>query len=290
MAELANYIKFKRGTPTAFNNLAQKDSDTLYFIYEEDEAVGQLWIGDRLITPSTTDEGLVNKLSELLDVDISLVQDGQYLSYNATSGKWVPVTPSAASEMVGADGINAGQSGLVPAPAAGDNNKYLRGDGIWVELDSYTKTQIDTLISGINGLQRKKVDSIEAINPEAEDAEQFIYLVSNGDEENNQYLEYIVIEGKVERIGSIGTASGEVNIINAVNPGEFVISTDGLRTLSLLEVPAQKITGLENNSTFSILQTEVGTLSTELSVVKGQVSKIEETILELQSSTTWGTI
>ena len=290
MAELANYIKFKRGTPTAFNNLAQKDSDTLYFIYEEDEAVGQLWIGDRLITPSTTDEGLVNKLSELLDVDISLVQDGQYLSYNATSGKWMPVTPSAASEMVGADGVNAGQSGLVPAPAAGDNNKYLRGDGIWVELDSYTKAQIDALISGINSLQRKKVDSIEAINPEAEDAEQFIYLVPNGNEENNQYLEYIVIEGKVERIGSIGTASGEVNIINAVNPGEFVISTDGSRTLSLLEVPAQKITGLENNSTFNILQTEVGTLTTELSSVKERVSDIEGTILELQASTTWGTI
>ena len=290
MAELANYIKFKRGTPTAFDKLAQKDSDTLYFIYEEDETVGQLWIGDRLITPSTTDEGLVNKLSELLDVDISLVQDGQYLSYNATSGKWVPVTPSAASEMVGADGTNAGQSGLVPAPAAEDNNKYLRGDGVWVELDSYSKAQIDALVSGINGLQRKKVDSIKDINPEAENAEQFIYLVPNNDGENNQYIEYIVVEGKIERIGSIGTTTGEVNIINAVNPGEFIISTDDSRTLNLLEVPASKIIGLEQNSDFNILQKEVGTLSTELLTVQTHVNEIKETILDLQASITWGVI
>ena len=33
--------------------------------------------------------------------------------------------------MTGADGTNAGAKGLVPAPAAADNEKYLRGDGTW---------------------------------------------------------------------------------------------------------------------------------------------------------------
>ena len=33
--------------------------------------------------------------------------------------------------MTGADGTNAGTSGVVPAPAATDNTKYLRGDGTW---------------------------------------------------------------------------------------------------------------------------------------------------------------
>jgi len=33
--------------------------------------------------------------------------------------------------MTGADGTNAGAKGAVPAPAATDNTKYLRGDGTW---------------------------------------------------------------------------------------------------------------------------------------------------------------
>ena len=38
------------------------------------------------------------------------------------------------SAMTGADGTNAGTSGLVPAPASGDNNKFLKGDGTWSEI------------------------------------------------------------------------------------------------------------------------------------------------------------
>ena len=34
--------------------------------------------------------------------------------------------------MTGADSNTAGTAGLVPAPAAGDNEKFLRGDGTWV--------------------------------------------------------------------------------------------------------------------------------------------------------------
>lgn len=34
--------------------------------------------------------------------------------------------------MTGADSNTAGTAGLVPAPAAGDNGKFLRGDGTWV--------------------------------------------------------------------------------------------------------------------------------------------------------------
>ena len=36
----------------------------------------------------------------------------------------------------GADGTNAGTAGLVPAPAADDNDQFLRGDGIWAAVDT----------------------------------------------------------------------------------------------------------------------------------------------------------
>ena len=35
--------------------------------------------------------------------------------------------------MAGADGVNAGSTGSVPAPSATDNTKFLRGDGTWAE-------------------------------------------------------------------------------------------------------------------------------------------------------------
>lgn len=38
--------------------------------------------------------------------------------------------------MVGADGSTAGERGLVPAPAAADNNNFLRGDATWQPMSS----------------------------------------------------------------------------------------------------------------------------------------------------------
>ena len=38
--------------------------------------------------------------------------------------------------MVGADGTTAGTKGVVPAPTATDNTKFLRGDGTWAEVQS----------------------------------------------------------------------------------------------------------------------------------------------------------
>lgn len=37
--------------------------------------------------------------------------------------------------MVGATSDTAGKAGYVPAPAAGDQAKFLRGDGTWVTVD-----------------------------------------------------------------------------------------------------------------------------------------------------------
>ena len=56
------------------------------------------------------------------------------------------MTPEQAisvSVMTGATDTYAGQAGLVPAPAAGDNKKFLRGDGKWVEVS--TDASIKTL-------------------------------------------------------------------------------------------------------------------------------------------------
>ena len=47
-----SYIKFIRGTPTAFAKLSQKDNDTLYFISEANSKKGSLYLGEKLISES----------------------------------------------------------------------------------------------------------------------------------------------------------------------------------------------------------------------------------------------
>lgn len=42
----------------------------------------------------------------------------------------------------------AGQYVLVPAPPAGKENAFLRGDGTWVEMEEVTDADIDAIIAG----------------------------------------------------------------------------------------------------------------------------------------------
>lgn len=141
---LANYVKFMRGTPEAFKNLKTKDDDTLYFIKAADATVGRLYLGNILVAGNVTEDGtsVIDSLGELIDVNLSGLVSGQVLGYNGT--EWVPMTLDGAissSVMIGATEEEAGKSGLVPAPQAGDQNKFLRGDGTWVEI---TGGSVDT--------------------------------------------------------------------------------------------------------------------------------------------------
>ena len=57
-----------------------------------------------------------------------------YVGCNADSSGGTKLT--APVGMTGADGTNAGTAGYVPAPAATDNTKYLKGDGTWADVDA----------------------------------------------------------------------------------------------------------------------------------------------------------
>lgn len=134
---MINYVKFQRGTPSAFASLTNKDADTLYFISAVDQKVGKLYLGDILVAANVTPDGtsVIDSLSELIDVNLQGLTSGQVLSYNGT--EWVPMTLDGAlssSVMVGASSEADGKSGLVPTPEQGDQNKFLRGDGTWAEI------------------------------------------------------------------------------------------------------------------------------------------------------------
>ena len=147
-----SYVKFLRGTESAFNKLTTKDNDTLYFIYNsEDASKGSLWLGNKQIITGTSGGGTTTELDlgDLKNVLISEIKDKDILSYDATSGKWInrSVDEIVAEVMSGATAEAAGKAGLVPAPQAGDQNKFLRGDGVWAEVPvvNLTEDQINAI-------------------------------------------------------------------------------------------------------------------------------------------------
>ena len=57
---------------------------------------------------------------------------------------------SAGTVMTGATATTPGTSGAVPAPAAGDQGKYLKGDGTWSTISDHDDTKADkTMVSGV---------------------------------------------------------------------------------------------------------------------------------------------
>lgn len=72
------------------------------------------------------------------------------------------------------------------------------------KADVYTKTETEALIAAAEHLKRKKVDSLEEIDLDAPDAEQFIYMIlaDTTTDGNDKYDEYMVFEGKLEKVGA----------------------------------------------------------------------------------------
>lgn len=157
---LPGYVRFLRGTKAAFDKISQKDNDTLYFIYDsEDQTKGSLYLGSKLIGGGNGSTTAVMDINDLANVLINNVQDKQILAYDASAGKWVNKTPEEIQieVMTGATADAAGTSGLVPAPAAGAQDKFLRGDGMWAA--PLSDEQLTTL-GKVDGLETR-VGSIE---------------------------------------------------------------------------------------------------------------------------------
>lgn len=159
---LPGYVKFLRGTKTAFDKIIIKDNDTLYFIYDsEDQTKGSLYLGDKLIGGGNGSAAAVTDINDLANVLINNVQDKQILAYDALTKKWVNKTPEEiqVEVMTGATADVAGTSGLVPAPAAGAQDKYLRGDGAWAaplsDEQLTTLGKVDSLETRVGSIETK---------------------------------------------------------------------------------------------------------------------------------------
>ena len=193
------------------------------------------------------------------------------------------------------EGIQTTVAGLQKSVTdlAGIVGSKEEGTGVFAEIakkadaeNVYTKADADSKIAEAIAkaphLERKKVDSVEAIDVAAEDADKYIYMVPKTAGDGDHYDEYMVIDGAVERMGDwkvdlseyaktadvtnllskkvdsvVGSrlmtteegtklegiaAGANVNVIDGVSE-EFAISDDG-KVLSVKAVDSSKVTGL----------------------------------------------
>ena len=157
--QYGNYVKFIRGTNAAWRNIpdSEKSSDTLYFISDTGSATGKLYLGAKLI--SNGELSSATSLADLNDVLISEgITDQSIIVYNASKGKWenqslLDIFLAINEVFKGASAEGEGKAGLVPAPVAGQQNLFLRGDATWadpvagvMETIGEIQTQIQTLV------------------------------------------------------------------------------------------------------------------------------------------------
>ncbi len=149
-----NYVKFMRGTQALYNSLATKDQDTLYFVYENvGDDHGKLYLGNKLISGSSSNPGGDVSISDLADILIdNSLADGDFLVYDEAEEKWVNKPLAEALNvpvMRGATENANGIAGLVPTPVAGDQLKFLRGDGTWATVTAELSQEDRESIAGL---------------------------------------------------------------------------------------------------------------------------------------------
>lgn len=232
---MANYVKFQRGSEQAYNNLAVKNQDTLYFVYNgSDSTTAKLYLGNKLLSGIGEGTG-VTSLSALEDVLITGTPPaGSFLVY--TDGKWVNKSASAVASMIAAEqslgikintnqfkfDVATGNLELVGFSDAASGAIAFKGtDGTlsWGtpkiisdisdnlnNLNTNLESIINEKIAAMNHLVYKKVDNLDdAIDNNT------IYLVPNENAiAQNSYSEYLVVDGVPELLGNVNT--GEINL------------------------------------------------------------------------------
>lgn len=210
-----NYVKFLRGTPTAWAKIpdADKDKDTLYFISATDGRTGQLYLGPKLIIGEISN---INNIGDLQDVLISEdITANNILIYDDHQQKWInkpifEVLSQIVTIMVGARDDANGLSGLVPPPKAGDNKLYLRGDATWANPTAAVELVLNTLIGEDTGKSIRDISKEEVLKVVDGASENFDTLkeIETWIENNHNTTDIIELDNRVTKLeGTVGNST-----------------------------------------------------------------------------------
>lgn len=186
---------------------------------------------DELATVATT--GAYSDLSgtptipTVNDATLTITQNGSSVgtfTANASSNATIALTDTTYSTMTGATSGAAGTSGLVPAPAAGDDTKFLSGDGTWktvssgggsytagngISIDANNEISIDTaVVAEVSDLPTKTSD-----------------LQNDGSDGTSTYVEADDL-ATVATSGSYSDLSGTPNLATVATSGSYTDLTN----------------------------------------------------------------
>ena len=288
MANLQNttsYVKFVRGTVTAWNQLraaSQVYDDTLYFIYESaDATTGSLYLGTKLI--GGTGSGGANSLADLTDVIVSEISNKDILIYNG--GSWINGTiediinlntSTLEIDSTGAItivGFTQAEVGTIPQKSS--NNKIT-----WT--NPVTETRVTELINNATslGLRRTIVGNLSEVTDES-----YIYMIpKEGGSTGNLFDEFILVNGQVEKIGD---GSSQLDLTGYVTKAEFETEVNSLQSLIDNCVTSDTLT---NYVTVTQFNTQVGDLNSLNRVSGNSESTIVDEINSINERLTWQAI
>lgn len=119
-----------------------------------------------------------------------------------------------------------------------------------IEIDKKITSDIDAAIVATNHLKRLKVNSIYDIDMDLPNADQYIYMIPTGlQEDDNKYDEYMVIDGTIEKVGS-----WEVDLTEYAKKSDLdskVNVDNNARLITLNEV--EKLLNIEPNAQVNII-------------------------------------
>lgn len=128
-----------------------------------------------------------------------------------------------ADAMTGATSSAAGAAGVVPAPASGDNGKFLRGDGTWQSVaDNYSTSEVNTGATWIDGkpIYKKTVNfgqlpnaTSKRVNPSISNLERIVDIRAMARGQGiNTPLPYASASGAANQIEMFLDSTGEIMI------------------------------------------------------------------------------
>lgn len=130
------------------------------------------------------------------------------------------------SPMTGATATTNGAQGLVPAPQAGDQNKYLRGDGTWQDPTATLSAVVTNLVGSDVGKTIRRIaeeETAKIVNGASENYDTLVeieqWITNNPDAAN-----IVALDNRVDRLeetiyGQDGTGTTDGLIVEVNNLG-----------------------------------------------------------------------
>lgn len=260
---IGGYVKFVRGTTALWNQIpaADKSSDVLYFITDVGSATGKLYLGEKLI--SNGDLSSATSMADLNDVLIGEgITDQSLLVYDATDKIWKNVSILDIFQQINAvfQGATAeanGSAGLVPAPIAGQENLFLRGDATWANPVADVESTLNTLIGTDTNLSIREIASDEA-------ATQVATIIANAPEEFDTLKEIADWIANNPGAGDVADLVTKVDnldkVVNGTIPEGGTEATGGL-----VQITSDLTARVE------ALETSMDTVETDISTIKESI-------------------